>query len=437
MFGARPRSATHTTGNSRPLAAWMLIRRTASAVGQRRRVRLARPCLLPSGRRRGRGTPAGRGPRSSSKRRARRASLWALASSPGAARCRTSTGPPPGSGCSSARAISSPSARSGACARSRSANTQKRSSASSSAGARPSSGPAADRQLEGPPAPLLGGEREQRQGVAREPHRAATASSRVQRHLVQRIGEHAQVGEQVFDLLALPVARRRRRACARPCCCERPLVHGDVARARAAARRPRRRAPPRRRQLRHAAGRAAAPRPGARARRAAARRRSPAARRQPPPSRPSAVSSSSTSASAVAGVPSARAAAAARREAREALLEDGADRRPPAAGRLRKLRVSARLAPRREQQLGALAEDRHLGVPEAVDRLELVPDGEQVLALERAQDLELAAVGVLELVHHQQLEALRPRICGRLRARRAARAPAARGRRSRPPRARA
>ena len=29
-FGARPRSATHTTGNSRPLAAWMLIRRTAS-----------------------------------------------------------------------------------------------------------------------------------------------------------------------------------------------------------------------------------------------------------------------------------------------------------------------------------------------------------------------------------------------------------------------
>ena len=55
-------------------------------------------------------------------------------------------------------------------------------------------------------------------------------------------------------------------------------------------------------------------------------------------------------------------------------------------------------------------------MPEAVDRLELVADGEQVLALEQAQDLELTAVGVLELVHHHQLEAARPGLADLLAA---------------------
>ncbi len=44
----------------------------------------------------------------------------------------------------------------------------------------------------------------------------------------------------------------------------------------------------------------------------------------------------------------------------------------------------------------------------AVDRLELVADREQVVALQRGEDRELARVGVLELVDHQQLVALRP-----------------------------
>ena len=102
-------------------------------------------------------------------------------------------------GCCSAREISSPSGRSGARPRSLSANTQKRSSASSSAGARPQLGAGPDRQLEGPPAALLGGEREQRHAVVREPGERPGQAG-VQRLLVERVGEHPQVGEQVFDL---------------------------------------------------------------------------------------------------------------------------------------------------------------------------------------------------------------------------------------------
>ena len=59
------------------------------------------------------------------------------------------------------------------------------------------------------------------------------------------------------------------------------------------------------------------------------------------------------------------------------------------------------------------AEDVHVRVPEAVDRLELVADREQVVALERPQDAELDRVRVLELVDHDQLEALRPALAGR------------------------
>ncbi len=45
---------------------------------------------------------------------------------------------------------------------------------------------------------------------------------------------------------------------------------------------------------------------------------------------------------------------------------------------------------------------------ESVDRLELVADREQVALLQGAENRELARVGVLELVDHQELEALRP-----------------------------
>jgi hypothetical protein len=55
-----------------------------------------------------------------------------------------------------------------------------------------------------------------------------------------------------------------------------------------------------------------------------------------------------------------------------------------------------------------LAEDLHVGVPEPVDRLELVADREEVVAFERLQQVQLEAVGVLELVDHQQREALAP-----------------------------
>ena len=62
----------------------------------------------------------------------------------------------------------------------------------------------------------------------------------------------------------------------------------------------------------------------------------------------------------------------------------------------------------RGERRPALAEQADVGVAEAVDRLELVSDGEQVVALERAQDPHLAGVGVLELVDHHELEALGP-----------------------------
>ncbi len=110
-----------------------------------------------------------------------------------------------------------------------------------------------------------------------------------------------------------------------------------------------------------------------------------------------------------------------RREVGEATAEDGVDR-------LDHLRPAAEVAAQRKRAAGrsellaALAEQPHVGVAEAVDGLQLVADREQVAAVERAQDRELARVGVLELVDHQQLEALRPghaqvRVLGEQRAR--------------------
>ncbi len=54
------------------------------------------------------------------------------------------------------------------------------------------------------------------------------------------------------------------------------------------------------------------------------------------------------------------------------------------------------------------AEDADVRVPEAVDRLRLVADREQVPALERLEHVELQPVRVLELVDHDECEALGP-----------------------------
>ena len=77
------------------------------------------------------------------------------------------------------------------------------------------------------------------------------------------------------------------------------------------------------------------------------------------------------------------------------------------SSRERKLAVSSRVA-LLPQRGPPLAEDRHVGVAEAVDRLELVADREQVVALQRLEDVELEPVRVLELVDHDQAEALGP-----------------------------
>ncbi len=80
-------------------------------------------------------------------------------------------------------------------------------------------------------------------------------------------------------------------------------------------------------------------------------------------------------------------------------------------------------------------EHLQVGVPEAVDGLELVADHEQprLGAAQRVDQPQLDAVRVLELVHHQVLEALTPRRSAPAPAIAAGRAHAARGPRS-PPR---
>src|SRR5439155_7273554 len=64
--------------------------------------------------------------------------------------------------------------------------------------------------------------------------------------------------------------------------------------------------------------------------------------------------------------------------------------------------------PARGESCAACPEEADVGMAEAIDRLQLVSDREKVAALQRRQDRKLARIGVLKLVHHQQLEALRP-----------------------------
>ena len=60
------------------------------------------------------------------------------------------------------------------------------------------------------------------------------------------------------------------------------------------------------------------------------------------------------------------------------------------------------------RRLAPLAEHGDVGVPEAVDRLELVADEEELLlgaGAEEVDEVGLEAVRVLELVHHDRAEA--------------------------------
>ena len=116
----------------------------------------------------------------------------------------------------------------------------------------------------------------------------------------------------------------------------------------------------------------------------------------------------------LAGVEQAQLAAPVRRGAgqqrREALRPLGRER---AVEHVEQLLAGAEVGGQRAhpplpQRRPPLAEDRHVGVAEAVDRLELVADREQVVALEHLEHVELEPVRVLELVDHDQPEALGP-----------------------------
>jgi hypothetical protein len=99
------------------------------------------------------------------------------------------------------------------------------------------------------------------------------------------------------------------------------------------------------------------------------------------------------------------------------LLTAGAQRREALAelGRERRVQDVQQLLARAEvhvqaahDALGAAPEDAHVRVPEAVDRLELVADREQVVPFQVLEDLQLHRVRVLELVDHDQAEPLSP-----------------------------
>ena len=105
--------------------------------------------------------------------------------------------------------------------------------------------------------------------------------------------------------------------------------------------------------------------------------------------------------------------------------------------RLRKFTVIRSARPPRARPRQVAAEHAHVGVAEAVDRLALVADAEQVVALQQLQQLVLQRVGVLELVDHHVREALAVLLAHARVARPAGRAPPAPGRRSPGPSARA
>ena len=76
------------------------------------------------------------------------------------------------------------------------------------------------------------------------------------------------------------------------------------------------------------------------------------------------------------------------------------------AGSERKLRVRLRVRPGLRVGRPLAVEAAHVGVAEAVDRLQAVADQEPVLLAQRVEQLDLEAVRVLELVDHHALQAL-------------------------------
>ena len=81
----------------------------------------------------------------------------------------------------------------------------------------------------------------------------------------------------------------------------------------------------------------------------------------------------------------------------EEVVDRGQDLRPRA--------IVERQGQHRVRLPAPLPEDVHVGVAEAVDRLELVADEEQLLAGNQVDEVALKAVGVLELVDHDRAEA--------------------------------
>ena len=83
---------------------------------------------------------------------------------------------------------------------------------------------------------------------------------------------------------------------------------------------------------------------------------------------------------------------------------DGVEQLPAAA----EVALQGGQAPAPAQLGRGAVEDPHVGVAEAVDRLQAVADGEQAIATEQREDLGLQRVDVLELVHHHGVEAAGP-----------------------------
>ena len=218
----------------------------------------------------------------------------------------------------------------------------------------------------------------QHESVRREPDERR-GQHRVGRLLVARVGQRAQIRDQVDDLGMGPVAATADHVGRNPELLERPLVgpqvrrrareHDDVARRGAGVD-----------QLLHPGRPAPAPRPAATA---------PRARPAVPTPHPSRRSAARPSGHRRAG-PSRPARNGVKRSP-NTLREGGVERVEDLATASGSSIVSVACAPLRRELLPPAFEQRHVGMAEAVDRLERVADREQVRARNRLDQLELHA----------------------------------------------
>ena len=128
--------------------------------------------------------------------------------------------------------------------------------------------------------------------------------------------------------------------------------------------------------------------------------------------------------------------AARRRELLEALAELVLEQLVDGSEHLRPRAVVERQRQHLRRRLAAVAEHRDVGMAEAVDRLELVADEEQLLGragTQQVDEIGLEAVRVLELVDHDRAEAELLDLADRSRSRAAACGRGAAGPRSRAP----